>query len=116
LDGIARYEEEIASACSKEADAVLRIVWSPLALQRIEEIWEHIAKDNRSAANRTITRIRKASLRLELHPYSGRPGRNFGYRELVVPGTSYLIPYHFVDGAIEVVSVMHGSQEWPEGF
>ena len=91
-------------------------MWSPLALQRIEEIWEHIAIDNRVAANRTIGRIQKASLRLEAHPHSGRPGRNPGYRELAVPGTRYLIPYHFVQGEIEVVSVMHGSQEWPEEF
>jgi toxin ParE1/3/4 len=94
----------------------LKIVWSPLALQRIEEIWEHIAMDNRPTATRMIRRIQNASRRLATHPHSGRPGRSPGFRELVVLGTRYLIPYHFVDGNIEIVSVIHGAQEWPDNF
>jgi toxin ParE1/3/4 len=94
----------------------LKVAWSPLALQRIEEIWKHIALDNPAAATRAVRRIQKATKRLAFHPHSGRPGRVPGFRELVVAGTRYLLPYHFVQGTIEIVTVIHGAQEWPEGF
>lgn len=39
-----------------------------------------------------------------------------GFRELVVAGTKYLLPYHFVQGTIEIVTVIHGFQERPDDF
>jgi plasmid stabilization system protein ParE len=44
----------------------------------------------------------------------GRPGRVAGTRELVVPGTPYVIPYRVRSDRIEVIAVFHGRQKWPK--
>jgi toxin ParE1/3/4 len=48
------------------------------------------------------------------HPNLGRPGRVAGTRELVVPGTPYVIPYRVKANRLEVIAVFHGRQNWPE--
>ncbi len=46
-------------------------------------------------------------------PNLGRPGRVSGTRELVVPGTPYVIPYRLRSDRLEVIAVFHGRQRWP---
>jgi toxin ParE1/3/4 len=33
-----------------------------------------------------------------------------------VAGTPYIVPYRVTDGVIEIIRVIHSSQEWPESF
>ena len=49
-------------------------------------------------------------------PKAGRIGRVAGTREVVVPGTSYLVAYRIVEDMIQVLAILHGAQEWPESF
>jgi len=49
-------------------------------------------------------------------PSLGRPGRVAGTRELIVPGTPYVIPYRVRGGSLEVIAVFHGRQQWPKRF
>jgi addiction module RelE/StbE family toxin len=90
--------------------------WTLLARERVLEIRAEIAKDNEGAAARTIGRIRASVKRLEAHPHIGRPGKTAGTRELVVPGTPYIIPYQVLQDRIEILSVVHGKQQWPQNF
>ena len=46
----------------------------------------------------------------------GRPGRVPGTRELVVPGTRYLVPYRVTGDTLQILRVYHGARNWPEGF
>ncbi|HCU24030.1 MAG TPA: type II toxin-antitoxin system mRNA interferase toxin, RelE/StbE family, partial [Deltaproteobacteria bacterium] len=39
-----------------------------------------------------------------------------GTRELIIVGTSYLVPYRVKKDRIEILAVMHGSRRWPENF
>ena len=49
-------------------------------------------------------------------PHRGRPGRVPGTRELLVPGTPFLLAYQ-ADGPRPVIlAVKHEAQKWPEGF
>jgi len=48
------------------------------------------------------------------HGPLGRPGRVSGTRELVVPGTPYVIPYRLQGQRIEIIAVFHGRQRWPQ--
>lgn len=49
------------------------------------------------------------------NPALGRPGRVAGTRELVLPKTPYVVAYRIME-AVEILAVMHGAREWPEGF
>jgi plasmid stabilization system protein ParE len=52
--------------------------------------------------------------RLAELPGLGRPGRVAGTRELVVPGTPYVIPYRVRGDHLDVIAVFHGRQRWPK--
>lgn len=64
----------------------LEIVWSPLALARLQEIRAYVARDQPEAAARLATRIVALVEALKDHPYLGRTGSEPGVRELVVGG------------------------------
>lgn len=91
-------------------------LWTLLAKQRVLEIRDEIAKDSEGAAARTIGKIRASVKQLEAHPHCGRPGLIAGTRELVVPRTPYIIPYQIYKDKVEILSVVHGRQRWPQKF
>jgi toxin ParE1/3/4 len=43
----------------------------------------------------------------------GRPGRVSGTRELVIPGTPYIVPYRVRGGKLEILRILHATQRWP---
>jgi toxin ParE1/3/4 len=90
------------------------IVWSPRAIQHLAHLRSHIARDNPKAANRIAGARLDAVERLAELPNLGRPGRVAGTRELVVPGTPYVILYRLRGDRLEVIAVFHGRQKWPK--
>ncbi|MDQ7827232.1 MAG: type II toxin-antitoxin system RelE/ParE family toxin [Candidatus Eremiobacteraeota bacterium] len=46
----------------------------------------------------------------------GRPGRVPGTRELVVPGTKYIVAYRVRHRSLQILRVLHGARKWPEEF
>jgi toxin ParE1/3/4 len=50
---------------------------------------------------------------LQTHPEIGRPGRQIGTHELVVPDSPYIIPYGVRRERLELIAVFHGRQKWP---
>jgi toxin ParE1/3/4 len=92
----------------------MRIVWSPTAISQLVEIRAYIEQDKPEAAF-SIARIIVAAVdRLERNPRLGRPGRHPGTRELIIPGTPYLIPYRIDRNAIQILAVFHSARLWPE--
>jgi toxin ParE1/3/4 len=90
------------------------IVWSPRAIEHLTHLRSYIAHDNPTAANRIAGTLLAAVERLAELPNLGRPGRIAGTRELVVPGTRYVIPYRVRGDRLEVIAVFHGRQKWPK--
>ena len=90
------------------------IVWSPRAIEHLAHFRSYIARDNANAANRIAGALLDAVERLGDLPSLGRPGRVAGTRELVVPGTPYVIPYRLRSDRFEVIAVFHGRQKWPK--
>ena len=88
------------------------IVWSPRAMAHLAELRAYIAADNPAAASRISATLLAAVERLAELPNLGRPGRVAGTRELVVPGTPYVIPYRVRGNRLEFVAVFHGRQKW----
>jgi toxin ParE1/3/4 len=90
------------------------IVWSPRAIEHLTHLRSYIARDNPISANRIAGILLKAVERLAELPNLGRSGRVAGTRELVVPGTPYVIPYRLRGDRLEVIAVFHGRQKWPK--
>lgn len=91
----------------------MRIRWTLRALRRLDEIGAHIEQDNPDAAARVVARIVSAVDMLAELPASGRPGRIKGTREIVLGDIPYIIPYR-VSGDVEILTVMHAHQRWPQ--
>jgi toxin ParE1/3/4 len=89
------------------------VVWSPRAIGHLAALRDYIARENAGAAARTATTLLAAVDRLPELPNLGRPGRVSGTRELVVPGTRYVIPYRVRGERLEIIAVFHGRQRWP---
>jgi plasmid stabilization system protein ParE len=88
----------------------IEIVWSPLALARLQEIRSYIALDKPEAAERLATRIVAVVETLRTHPNLGRAGSEPGIRELVVGGTPYSILYRLRANRIIITNVWHAAQ------
>ena len=91
----------------------MTVVWSPRAIEHLTHLRSYIAGDNPKAANRIAGTLLDAVERLAELPNLGRPGRVAGTRELVVPGTPYVIAYRLRSDRIEVIAVFHSRQKWP---
>jgi toxin ParE1/3/4 len=100
-------------AGAKGASRVI-VVWSPRAIGHLADLRAYIARDNPDAASPVATTLLAAVDRLAEFPNLGRPGRVPGTRELVVPGTPYVIPYRLRGDRLEVIAVFHGRQRWPK--
>ena len=90
------------------------IVWSPRAIAHLADLRAYIAHDNPNTAGRIATTLLAGVERLAVLPNLGRPGRVVGTRELVVPGTPYVIPYRLRGDRLEIIAVFHGRQKWPK--
>jgi len=88
----------------------LEIVWSPLALARLQEIRAFVALDKPHAAERLATRIVSVVEALRIHPYLGRVGPESGIRELVIGGTPYSILYRVRASRLIISTISHASQ------
>jgi toxin ParE1/3/4 len=91
----------------------LKIRWLEKAVVDLEDAYEFILFDNPPAAAGEVDRILRAVERLADNPAMGRPGRVPKTRELVVPGTPYLLIYRVKNDRLEVLRVFHGARQWP---
>ncbi len=91
----------------------MRVRWLRKALANLDAEAAYIAQDDPAAATRMVEAIEHAVERLTRYPASGRPGRVSGTRELVIPGTPYIIPYRVRGKRVEVLRVFHGKRSLP---
>jgi len=94
----------------------VEIKWLKLALADLDEIFKYIKQDNSTAASRVIEHIWDSVDKLEIHPGMGRTGRVAGTRELIIPKSTYLVPYRVIGNEIQILRILHSSQAWPKDF
>jgi toxin ParE1/3/4 len=91
--------------------------WSAEALSDLVALRAYIAQHDPAAANRvTFEIVRSVNRLLPANPHVGRAGRVPGTRELVIPGTPYIVPYRVRDNRIQILRVYHSARRWPETF
>jgi toxin ParE1/3/4 len=91
-----------------------RLEYAARYFRRLDEIYERIADQDPAAARRIVARIRASVEQLTTMPGIGRPGRVAGTRELVIVGTPYIVPYRVEGDAVQIITVLHGAQKWPD--
>jgi toxin ParE1/3/4 len=92
----------------------MKVVWSPLALERVEEITDYIAEDNVEAARIFLIDIFAAVGRLRSFPQSGRavPEVNRSdIREIIFK--KYRVVYRVARQQVSILTVRHGKQKLP---
>jgi len=92
----------------------MRIVWSPLAIDRASEIAEYIAQDKPSAAEKWIATVFEKVDQLSASPEIGRivpEIRNDQFRELIYG--NYRIIYRIEKSQTSILSIRHGNQMLP---
>ena len=92
----------------------MKLIFDDRALGDLEGIHQWIAQDRPAAAKAVIERVFASVELLASFPYMGRPGREEGTREWVVPRLPYIVVYEVVDERDEVVviAVFHGARDW----
>jgi toxin ParE1/3/4 len=89
-----------------------RLVLAPEARNDLQEIYDHIAKDNPSAARRVLTRLRDLARMLAGAPAMGRNRPELGPNIRSFVADRYVIFYRPSRPAgIEVVRVLHGARD-----
>jgi toxin ParE1/3/4 len=92
----------------------MRIIWSPLAIDKVSEIAKYIAKDKSEAAEKWIDQIFNSVKKLENFPQIGRivPEANRKeIREILLK--NYRIIYRVEDVQLTILTVRHGKQILP---
>jgi toxin ParE1/3/4 len=92
----------------------MKIIWSPLALERAAEIAEYIAQDSISASETWINTIFEKVGQLKQFPKSGRTVpeiENNNFRELIY--SNYRIVYHVGEKQVNILTIRHGRQILP---
>lgn len=92
----------------------MTVVWLPRALRRLEKVHHYIAQDKPDAARQTVRRIYECAERLREFPEMGRTGCVAGTRELVLPGTAFLLHYRIRADRVEILTILHAARRWPE--
>ena len=87
---------------------MIPIIKSPQYERDLAEIWDYIAPDNVSAADRVVTAIERAIEPLSEFPGIGTPCPHLapGLRRTL--WREYLIYYRYREGVIEIARVLHG--------
>ena len=92
----------------------MKIVWSPLAVDRASEIAGYIAQDKPSAAEKWINTVFSKVERLKSSPEIGRivpEISNKQFRELIYG--NYQIIYRIEKKQISILTIRHGKQILP---
>lgn len=79
----------------------------------LQHIHDYIAQFDTDNALRFVERISERFNLLSNYPYLGVARPKFGkdHRSFVVPGSSYIIVYRPIENGVEIIRVVHGSQD-----
>jgi len=92
----------------------VKIIWSPLAIDRVAEIAEYIAQDSPTSAQKWVESIFQVVERLEKFPKSGRivpEVMQDDFREII--HGNYRIIYRLLTETVSILTVRHGRQILP---
>lgn len=90
----------------------MKLLWTQQAQRDRRTIFDYIRPENPMAAVAMDDQFAMSAEQLSRHPYSGRPGRITGTRELLAH-PSYLIVYDVQADAVRILAIIHTARQWP---
>ena len=92
----------------------MKIIWSPLAIDRASEIAEYISMDNPTAASQWVDNIFEKVLILKSSPKMGRTVPEINRKEVreIIFG-NYRIIYRIEKNSISILTICHTKQILP---
>ena len=91
----------------------MRVRFTRLALQDIDDAYDFIAHDSPQNADLVIERIERSVDTILAQPAIGRPGRITGTREFIVARTPYILVYRERRSELQILTVLHTSRKYP---
>ncbi len=91
----------------------MRVLWTAIAAQDLENITRRIQQDNPAAAREVARRLYDGGCALKDFARRGRRGRVSGTRELVFPPLPYILVYRVRKQDVEILRIYHAAQDWP---
>jgi len=88
----------------------MKLRWLKRGVASLLAVEQHIAADNPAAGRRIADTIETAVNRLAQFPQIGRVGVVDGTRELIVPGTPFLVVYVVTQKEVLILRVFHCKQ------
>lgn len=90
-----------------------RTLWTRQASEQLAAAYDFIVSEHPTAAGRQLDLILRAVENLVNFPEMGRVGRIEGTRELVIPGTPYLVAYRLKGATVRILALLHSARRWP---
>ena len=93
----------------------MKVTWSPLADEQVDDAVAHISDDNPTAALQWLERLLDGTKLLATFPDSGRAVPELGrqdIREIIV--RPYRVMYRRTDDRVEIAAVRHEAREFDE--
>jgi toxin ParE1/3/4 len=91
----------------------MRVRWTLAAADDLQDIANYLFEKTPENTARLIREIYGAPSSLKSFLNRGRVGKKPGTRELVMPSLPYVIVYQVRGETVNIVRILHGSQEWP---
>jgi toxin ParE1/3/4 len=91
----------------------MRVRWTLPAAEDLYTITSYINRDSPTKAREVAKALYNGCENLKHYPFRGRPGRIVGTRELLFAKLPYIAVYHVIEGAVEILHLYHGAQNWP---
>ena len=93
----------------------MKVNWTAAAREQLRDIHAFIARSSPQYAITVVDRLTRRSKQIASFPMSGRvvPDVNDVNIREIIEG-QYRIIYHILENEIDVIAVVHSSQQWPE--
>lgn len=92
----------------------MNLVWASAAAEEWTEQYRFYFARNPAAARRMRERVMERAGQLRQFPRMGKPGRVDGSRELVIPGTPFVLVYDENPARVEILHVHDTRQNFEE--
>lgn len=92
----------------------MKVIWTPRAQQRLQEIHDYIAQDQPVNATRWVARVLDRGEQIGDQPRSGRMVPEYG-RETIreIFEGDYRVIYRIRSQQVDVLTVRHGARQMP---